>query len=139
MPIAGADTAVVKFLTAKDFEPYFKATENGIQLPGDKKRLVFVEKQQGPSSVNDVIRNCAEGDASRCVKAIDADQDWSDNMLMRLARGPGKDKREVDCIKHGKTAQGVSIETTRLLSFTKETIALLYRIPFCQHLSCVEL
>ncbi|KAH8724279.1 hypothetical protein GQ44DRAFT_618625 [Phaeosphaeriaceae sp. PMI808] len=106
LPNSGSDFAVVRFLTAEGCETYLKATANGIEVLGNKKMVVFVEKQPGPSSINDVIRHCIESDTSRCVRAIDAKEDWSDKELMTLARGKSATKREVDCIKHGKTARG---------------------------------
>jgi hypothetical protein len=109
MPAPGSDFAVVRFLTPDACDKYFKATKNGIEIPGDKKVVVFVEKQPGPTSVNDVMRNCTESDASRCVRALDAEEDWSDTLLMKLARGKGALKREVDRIKQGKTARGVCL------------------------------
>jgi hypothetical protein len=109
MPVPGSEFAVVRFLTPEACDKYFKATENGIEVQGDKKTVIFVEKQPGPSSINDVMRNCIEGDASRCVRALDAEEGWSDQKLMKLARGQGASKREVDRIKQGKTARGVSI------------------------------
>jgi hypothetical protein len=109
LPSPGSDFAVVRFLTPEACEKYYKATENGIEVQGDtKKGLIFVEKQPGPTSINDVMRNCIEGDASRCVRAMDAEEDWSDILLMKLALGKGQIKREVDRIKRGKTAHGVS-------------------------------
>jgi hypothetical protein len=109
IPSPGSDFAIVRFLTPEACDKYFKATENGIEIQGDKKAVVFVEKQPGPTSINDVMRNCIEGDASRCVWALDAEEDWSDMMLMKLARGKGAVKRDVDRIKQGKTARGVSV------------------------------
>lgn len=108
LPEPGSGFALVKFLTPEACQKYFKATENGIEISGEKKAVIFVEKQPGPNSINDVIRNCIEGDASRCVRAYDADEDWSDMALLKLARGKGQLKREVDRIKRGKTAKGVS-------------------------------
>jgi len=109
MPTPGSGYALVKFLTAVACSKYFDATENGIEVPGEKKTVIFVEKQPGPNSTNDVIRNCIEGDTSRCVRAYDADEDWEDMALLRLANGKGQMKREVDRIKRGKTSRGVSI------------------------------
>ncbi|KAH7067795.1 hypothetical protein FB567DRAFT_457859 [Paraphoma chrysanthemicola] len=106
MPSSGSDFAVVRFLTPEACEKYFQATENGIEIQGDKKTIVFVEKQPSPTSINDVMRNCIESDASRCVLALDADEDWSDMLLMKLAKGKSTAKREVDRIKRGKTARG---------------------------------
>lgn len=109
MPAPGADFAVVRFLTPEGCEKYFNATQNGIEMQVDtKKRIVFVEKQPGPTSINDNIQNCIDGGVTRCVRAMDAEEDWSDFVLMRLARGKGSVKREVDCIKCGKNARDVS-------------------------------
>lgn len=108
LPDRGADFALVKFLTPEACEKYFSATENGIELPGDKKTVIFVEKTAGPNSINDVIRNCIDGDASRCVRAVGADDALSDAALMKFARGADKVKREMDTIKRGKNARGVS-------------------------------
>jgi hypothetical protein len=105
----GSSYALVKFLEAAACSKYFAATENGIEVPGEKKTLVIVEKQPGPNSTNDVIRNCIVSDASRCVRAYDADEDWSDMMLLVLAKGKGQMKRELDRIKRGKNAAGVSV------------------------------
>ncbi|KAI5380798.1 hypothetical protein J4E82_000756 [Alternaria postmessia] len=108
LPEPGSSNALVKFLTPEACEKYHKATANGIEIVGDiKKAVVFVEKAEGPNSINDVIRNCIDGDASRCVRAIGADED-SDAVLMKLARGKGVNKRDVDRIKSGKTARGHS-------------------------------
>lgn len=96
----------MRFLTPEACDTYFKATENGIEVEDQKKTIVFVEKQPGPTSTNDVIRNCIDGDASRCVRAVDAEEDWSEHMLMKLARGKSAVKREVDRIKTGKNARG---------------------------------
>lgn len=112
MPSPGSDFAVVRFLTPEGCEKFFKATENGIEIQGDlEKAVVFVEKQPGPTSINDVMQNCIEGDASRCVRAMDAEEDWQDMALMHIARGKGAAKREVDTIKRGKTASGVSLSS----------------------------
>lgn len=108
LPSPGSGFAVVRFLTPEACDKYFNATENGIELGGINKTVIFVEKQPGPTSINDVVRNCTEGDASRCVRALDAEEDWPDRMLMKLARGTGQIKREIDTIKQGKTALGVS-------------------------------
>jgi hypothetical protein len=113
MPAPGADYAVVRFLTPEACDKYFAATENGIEVQRDKKAVIFVEKQPGPSSINDVMQNCIDGDASRCVRALDAEEGWSDLQLMKLARGSGASKREVDRIKQGKTARGVSLSFIR--------------------------
>ena len=105
---AGKDYGLIKFLTAEGCDRYFSDTENGIIVPGDQtKTVIFVERQPGPNSINDLLRNCIEGDATRCVRALDADSDWSDNVLLTFARGKNKLKREVDRIKRGKTARGV--------------------------------
>lgn len=109
LPEANKGHAMVKFLTTEGCQNYFNATENGIKVPGDKtKTVIVVDRAPGPNSISDVLRNCIDGDASRCLRALDADQDWGDTSLLLLARGNSKVKREVDRIKRGKTPQGVS-------------------------------
>lgn len=112
MPERGSDFALVKFLTPAACQKYFEATENGIEITGDKNTVIFVERAAGPNSINDVIRNCIDGDASRCVRAVGADDDWSDSALMKIARGKDKLKREMDTIKRGKTSSDVRTSTS---------------------------
>ncbi|KAF2106946.1 hypothetical protein BDV96DRAFT_311280 [Lophiotrema nucula] len=101
------DFALVKFLTPEGCQKYFDATANGIELVYEGRKLAFLpERQPGPSSTNDVLKNCIDGEASRCIRAVDADEDWSDAALKILAEGKSKLKRELDCIKRGKTARG---------------------------------
>jgi hypothetical protein len=109
MPEPGSENALVKFLTPEACQTYLDATENGIEVQGaEKKTIIFVDKQPGPNSINYVIQNCIDGDASRCVRATGADDDWSDSALFKLARGKQSIPRDVDSIKQGKTARGVS-------------------------------
>lgn len=109
LPKPGSSFAIVKFLTPEGCQKYFEATENGIEVGGDKdkKLVIFVEKTAGPNSINDNIRAAIDGDITRCVRAVGADDDWSDLKLMELARGTEQMKREVDRIKRGKNARGV--------------------------------
>ncbi|KAJ4355687.1 uncharacterized protein N0V89_003707 [Didymosphaeria variabile] len=118
LPKSGSGKAIVKFFTAEACQKYFDVTENGITIPGTKT-VVFVEKAEGPNSVNDVLAACTEGDATRCVRAYDADEDWGDVMLMKLATRAkgGQPKREVDTIKRGKTARGRSYIEFRFAKF----------------------
>lgn len=114
MPEPGSEHALVKFLTPEACQAYLDTTENGIVIQGDsKKTVIFVEKRLEPDSINDVIDNCIKGDVSRCVRAIDADDDWSDGALLQLARGKQRIKRDVDRIKQGKSARGVSGNTPK--------------------------
>ncbi|KAF2714653.1 hypothetical protein K504DRAFT_420657 [Pleomassaria siparia CBS 279.74] len=107
LPPPGTSHAVVKFLTAEGCDKFFEATANGIKVNGDEKVVIQVDKTEGPNSSNDLIRNCSEGDASRCVRAFDADEDWARATLERLAVGKSKpNPRVVDIIKRGKTAKG---------------------------------
>src|SRR5690242_17796114 len=109
MPATGSEHAVVTFLTPEACQTYLDATENGIEVQGGpKSTVVFVDKQPAPNSINDVIQNCIDGDASRCIRATGADDDWSDGALFMLARGKQQIPRDVDRIKQGKTARGVS-------------------------------
>ncbi|KAF1964185.1 hypothetical protein BU23DRAFT_575896 [Bimuria novae-zelandiae CBS 107.79] len=101
----GPGKALVKFLTAEGCEKYFKATENGINIPGSKS-VVLVEKAPAPNSVNDVVQNCTDGEATRCVRVWDADDDWNATALTSLAKGKSQPKREVDQIKRGSNLAG---------------------------------
>lgn len=106
-PKAGSKTAIVKFFTSEECDKYFAATANGIVIPGTKI-VVSVDKSDGPNSVNDMLAACEKGDATRAVRAYDADDDWGDIMLLKIARGnSSQSKREVDTIKRGTTARGV--------------------------------
>ncbi|KAJ4985507.1 hypothetical protein SVAN01_08978 [Stagonosporopsis vannaccii] len=107
MPATGSEHALVTFLTPEACQAYLNATENGIEIKsGTKSTVVFVERQLGPASINDVIQNCIDRDASRCIRATGADEDWSDEALFVLARGKQQVPRDVDRIKQGKTARG---------------------------------
>lgn len=109
MPAAGSGYALVKFLTPKACQTYLDATKNGIQFQKNSKKVfVFVDRQSEPSSTNDMIENCIKQDASRCIRVIGADDDWSDGALLKLARGKQQISRSIDRIKQGKTARGVS-------------------------------
>ncbi|KAF2852637.1 hypothetical protein T440DRAFT_32497 [Plenodomus tracheiphilus IPT5] len=129
---SGFGFGMVRFLTPEGCQKYYEATQNGIEIPGtdkDKKTVVLVERTEGPNSTNDVMRACAEGDASRCVRAVGADDEWTDILLMKLGRGKEKVKREVDTIKRGKTARGHNYVEFRFaniyhaLGFKRELIA----------------
>jgi hypothetical protein len=108
-----SDTAVVRFLTPTACTTYLATTVNGIIIPADPskpsapKKLILVEPQLGPCSINDVIQSCIDAEQTRCVRALGADDDWSDAALMKLALGPDKAKRDVERIKKGRTAKGV--------------------------------
>jgi hypothetical protein len=108
MPEPGSSNAVIKFLTPAACEKYYKDTANGIEVAGDiSNTVVFVEKAAGSNSIDDIIENCIDEDASRCVRAIGAEEDNA-MLLMKMARGKSQIKREVDTIKQGKTARGVN-------------------------------
>ncbi|KAF2996068.1 hypothetical protein E8E13_003965 [Curvularia kusanoi] len=107
MPESGSEQAQVKFLTPEACQTYLDSTQNGIELHGDtKKTFVFVDKHSEPNSINDVIQNCIDGNASRCVRAVGADDDWSDEALVKLAGGRQQIPRDIDCVRQGKTARG---------------------------------
>lgn len=110
LPDPSSGHVYVKFLTSEACQKYLDATKNGLEICD---QIILVDKTEGPSSTNDVIRYCIESDATRCIRAVGADDDWSDLMLMKLARGIAKtSKREVDRILHGVTAHGVRLLRT---------------------------
>lgn len=124
----GSDFGTVRFLTAEGCQKYYEATQNGIEILGenDKKMVVIVERTEGPNSTNDVMRACAEGDATRCVRTVGADDGWNDALLMKLAHGQDKIKRELDIIQRGQTSRGYNYIEFRFaniyhaLSFKRE-------------------
>ncbi|KAH9867906.1 hypothetical protein IAQ61_007210 [Plenodomus lingam] len=127
----GSGIGIVRFLTVEGCQKYYEATKNGIEIHGsdkEKKTVVLVERTEGPNSINDVMRACAEGDASRCVRAVGADEDWPNTLLVKLARGTEKVKRELDTIKQGKTSRGFNYVEFRFaniyhaLSFKRELL-----------------
>jgi hypothetical protein len=141
MPEPGSSNALVKFLTPAACETYHKDTANGFEVADDiGNAVVFVEKGAGPNSINDVIQNCIDGDASRCVRAIGAEEK-DDMVLMKLARGRSQTKREVDTIKQGKTARGVSYSFTILVQNDANLtyLAPVHRVPLRQHLQRPQL
>lgn len=140
MPEPGSSNALVKFLTPEACEKYHKDTANGIEIVCEmKKAVVFVEKAEGPNSINDVIRNCIDGDASRCVRAIGTNE-HNEAALMKFARGKSITKRDVDRIKSGKTARGVSnMCRPRLNNTDTVTLAFVRRVPLCKHLQRSQL
>ncbi|KAJ5020555.1 Isoprenylcysteine carboxyl methyltransferase family-domain-containing protein [Bipolaris maydis] len=107
LPEPGSSNALVKFLTADGCKKYHADTVNGVEVGGDKKSaVVFVELADGPNSTNDVIQGCIDNGMTRCVRAI-GKVDCTNTQLMELAKGESQvNKREVDCIKHGKNARG---------------------------------
>jgi hypothetical protein len=109
-----SDIAIVRFLTPTACTTYLAATSNGVVVPADPskpsapRKLIFVEPQPIPDSTNDVIQSCIDAEQTRCVRALGADDDWSDAALMKLALGTDKEKRNVERIKKRKNAKGVS-------------------------------
>lgn len=110
-----SDVATVKFLTPNACTTYLAATSNGIVIPADPskpsapQKLVFVEPQPSPNSINDMIQACIDTEQTRCVRAMGVDVDWSDAALMKLALGTDRaSKRDVERIKKGTNAKGVS-------------------------------
>ncbi|OCK77175.1 hypothetical protein K432DRAFT_384903 [Lepidopterella palustris CBS 459.81] len=98
----GKPTAFVRFMTAEGFEKYFEGTANGVQIPGEKCSI-FVDRGPGPNSVNDLLQTLIEAGATRCIRCVDADEDWKESTLFRIARGKN---REVDKIVKGETEKG---------------------------------
>lgn len=112
----GPQKAHVKFLEPEACRTYFDATQNGIRMPGHKT-VILVEKTSGPNSVNDVVQNCVDGSATRCVRAYDADDHWGTMQLLTFARGKGTNKRETDTVSQGRNSKGVSLAVSQLMKY----------------------
>lgn len=84
---------------------FIAATANGIKMPG-QDRIIFVDRDPSPNSSNDLLRGLIDMGATRCIRAVGADEDWPENSLLSVARGRGK-ARVVDRIVQGKDRNGV--------------------------------
>ncbi|KAL6705161.1 farnesyl cysteine-carboxyl methyltransferase [Coniothyrium glycines] len=106
LPEPGSNYAIVRFLTPEGCQTYFQATENGIETGDESKTIIFVEKTEGPNSINDNIQAAIDGNITRCVRAVGMNDEWSNSQLLKLARGTAQRKREVDRIKRNTNARG---------------------------------
>lgn len=97
-------TASVLFLDADDCLSYYNKTSNGIELPGDSLRVIWVELAKQVEPVSSMVRTYVERECSRCVRAIGIDDDMSIASIMKLAKAKG---RTVEHITIKSTADGV--------------------------------
>jgi len=89
-------------MTGEACEAYFKSTSNGIKVPGDENTLVLVDLHPAPNSVNDLLGRMIEGGNTRCVRALGADEEWSDAQLKTIIRANLRTP-ELDKIVRGRT------------------------------------
>ncbi|KAH7115137.1 hypothetical protein B0J11DRAFT_444737 [Dendryphion nanum] len=106
IPEPGQAHTMVKFMTVEGCSKFAKDTRRGILLPGGQNKMIFVELVPGPNSVNDALQAFIDHGITRCIRAVDADDDWGTVALNRLALGTDKVKRDIDIIKQGKTDKG---------------------------------
>ena len=107
-----SSTASVLFLNADDCLSYYNKTSNGIELPGDGLRVIWVELAKTVEPVSGMVRTYVERECSRCVRAIGVDEDMSIASVMRLAQGKG---RTVEHITIKSTANGVCLFSLTVL------------------------
>lgn len=100
----GKTTALIKFMSGDSCRKFLDATANGIKIPG-LDRVIFVDRDPGPNSSNDLLRGLIDVGATRCIRAVNADEDWPENHLLAIARGQSK-ARAVDRIVQGKDRNG---------------------------------
>ena len=98
-------TALIRFMNGDSCQRFIAATANGIKMPR-QDRIIFVDRDPSPNSSNDLLRGLIDMGATRCIRAVGADEDWPENSLLSVARGRGK-ARAVDRIVQGKDRNGV--------------------------------
>lgn len=90
----GASSAKVRFVSAEACQDYFGKTANGIKYPpsAGTGKAVWVElaTEVEPLSGN-LLEAIERREATRCVRAIGVDEDWSIAALARLAEGAKRD------------------------------------------------
>ena len=94
--VEGASSAKVRFVSAEACQSYFDKTANGIKYPPGAAigKAVWVElaTEVEPLSGN-LLEAVERREATRCIRAIGVDEDWSIAALTRLAEGAKRDVR----------------------------------------------
>ena len=92
--VDGTSSAKVRFVSAEACQSYFDKTANGIKYPPGAAigKAVWVElaTEVEPLSGN-LLEAVERREATRCVRAIGVDEDWSIAALTRLAEGAKRD------------------------------------------------
>lgn len=118
--IPGRNSAYVRFMRGEDCKKYIDATGNGIDLPNDKGRIIWVEVMEDAEPVGELLKGYYDAGVTRCVRAIGIDDDWGEGGLTRL--GASK-KRKLERITNGKSQSGVSTHYINLHIWTWLTMS----------------
>jgi len=92
--VDGNSSAKVRFVDAVACQNYFDKTANGINYPSRAAtgKAVWVELATEVEPLSGNLLDAIERrEATRCVRAIGADEDWSLQALTRLAEGAKRD------------------------------------------------
>lgn len=105
--------AEVTFLDAADAEKFFDATPNGILFRKDTSgsRYAEVKWVDEVTPISSLVKQYLENGATRCVRAIGVDEDWSVEGLKALAGGKsnrsGLPMRRVESVETGVNDRNV--------------------------------
>jgi len=92
--VDGNSSAKVRFVDAKACQIYFEKTANGINYPprAGTGKAVWVELATEVEPLSGNLLDAIERrEATRCVRAIGVDTEWSIDALTRLAEGAKRD------------------------------------------------
>ncbi len=103
--VAGSPSAMVVFMVHEDCIKYFKATANGIAIPGEEGRYAEVELAGSKEPSHEYLRGCVQMGATRCVRVVGVDADWGMGGLTKLA---SKGNRKVERVINGTNLRSVS-------------------------------
>lgn len=102
---SGSEEATILFMQHEDCESFYKATGNGIDIPGHPNRWAMVKLAERPEAAHQFLRGIIAIEGTRCIRAVGADPDFGMGYLTKLA---ANSKREVERIINGTNSKGVS-------------------------------
>jgi hypothetical protein len=105
-------------MRGEDCKKYLDATGNGIDLPNDKGRIIWVEVMEDAEPVGELLKGYYDAGVTRCVRAIGIDEDWGEGGLTRLSAAK---KRKVERVINGMSEGGVSTISSTAKTWRKLT------------------
>ncbi|KAI9803223.1 MAG: hypothetical protein M1825_002014 [Sarcosagium campestre] len=108
-------TATIYFLRHDECMRYYHETSNGIVVPelrgpNGKDYTLFVDLGKETDIVGSVLKELIDSGATRCVRAVDADEHWTQAELEKIA---GLRGRRVEGVEITRTQSGRRIVTFR--------------------------
>ncbi|KAF2144116.1 uncharacterized protein K452DRAFT_153312 [Aplosporella prunicola CBS 121167] len=103
--LPGSTSAWALFMRGEDSERYLKDTANGIDAPGEQKRVIWVEPCE-PVSVGEFIHAAYQAGVTRCVRAVGVDSDWGMLALNKFATAKN---RKIERVVDGVNPSGLRV------------------------------